>query len=60
MVMHEELHRHQYAFYLVLHIFITELQLHDVLKRPKKRLVEMKMWKFGPAAQHLYQHIMDE
>lgn len=56
----EKSHRRQRAIHLVLYILVTELQLHDVLKRPEKRLIEMKVRKLSPAAQHLHQNVVDE
>lgn len=45
---------------LILDVFVTELQLHDVLKRPEESFIKMKVWQLCPAAQNLHQNIMDE
>lgn len=45
---------------LILDVFVTELKLHDVLKRPEESFIKMKVWQLCPAAQDLQQNIMDE
>lgn len=45
---------------LVLHILVTELQLHDVLEGPEQRLIKVEVWELRPARQHLCQDVMDE
>ena len=46
--------------YLVLHILVTQFQLHDVLERPEQSLVEVEVWQLRPTAQDLGQYIMDK
>ena len=45
---------------LVLHVLVTQLQLHDVLKGAEQRLVEVKVRKLRPAGQDLGQDVVKE
>lgn len=46
--------------HLVLHVLVTQLQLHDVLEGPEQSLVEVEVRQLPPAGQHLRQHVVDE
>ena len=45
---------------LILHILVTQLQLHDVLEGSEECLVKVEVRKLCPAGQNLHQNIMDE
>lgn len=48
------------ALDLVLDVLVTQLQLHNVLKRTEQRLIKVEVWKLRPARQHLRQDVVDE
>lgn len=45
---------------LVLNVFITQLQLHDALKGPEERFVEMEVRRLTPVCENLRQDVVDE
>lgn len=46
--------------HLVLNVLVTELQLHNVLKRSEQRLIEVEMRRLRPARQNLRQNVVEE